>query len=742
MDQALATIHQACRRGDRLTFLLATHHDTVGLFVQSPDRLATFVTAQLRAAYPDALVDPMGRHSALIPDGWRVWHQEMWLAPDLFPLKRYRQFEDSVEHMFADPLSAVLGVLSSFQGSTQQAAIEIEVGCAGWFRPARARAAVHHLNRPFFRGHPRLAHLYARMASSTWRTLWVFAWLLARLAPSAHGSYDVLALSSTRAHDREDDLQAASDKLGQHLFAARVRLRVAAPANREKQTRQQLNELVGAMGHLGSPRHASFRATKIRMTKRISATWRIPTYLLSTEELATLFHPPTQAAQDATIARVESRELAPPPAIHHVVDRSGGACVGVVESHGRATSVRLLLEDRLRHVLVLGKTGMGKSTLIESLVAEDMSAGHGVACLDPHGDLIDSLLARVPRRRTNDVILFDAAGMNTPAFNPLECPHPSDRPLVSSAVLSAFKRVFATSWGPRLEHFLRHGLLAAMETPGATLATVLALFSDDALRKRLTDRLRDPVSRAFWQEEFARLPPRFRAEAVAPVQNKLGPFLAHPALRRIFCSSKSGIRLRPAMDDGQILLMNLSKGRLGDDAAMLLGSLLVSSFQLAAMGRADITRDARRPFLLHVDEFHSFATESFAAAFSELRKYGLGLVVATQFLEQLDIVTQAALFGNAGTIIAFQLGQRDAQTLAEQLNGQVTPADLMQLPKYRVYMRMLLDGVPTRPFSLATLPPSPATRKMQTPEQIRRATARRYASTTVAQTQQSSLLHL
>jgi hypothetical protein len=728
MDQALATIHQACRHGDQLTFLLATHRGSVGLFVRPPARLATFVAAQLRAAYPDAIVEPTDDPIAPVPNDWHVWRQELWLAPDLFPLKRYRQFEDSVERVFADPMTAVLGVLSSIDSAVYHADVEVYVRRAGRFRPARARAAVHHLNRPFFRGHPRLAHLYARMASSTWRSLWVFAWLLARMAPPAQHSHDVLALSSTRTHDREDDLQAASDKLGQHLFAARIRLRVTAPATCGEQAKQRLAELVGAFGHLSSPRHASLHAMKLSSSPRAPRSWSTPTFLLSAEELATLFHAPTQAAQDAALARVDSRTLAPPPDLDRVALSSNAAPVGVVERRGRSHPVRLALPDRLRHTLVLGKTGMGKSTLIESLVAADMAAGHGVACLDPHGDLIESLLARVPKRRTNDVILFDAADPNAPAFNPLECPAARSRALVASAVLSAFKRVFANSWGPRLEHFLRHGLLTALEIPGATLATVLALYTDDRLRRTVSDRMRDPVSRAFWQEEFAKLPPRFRAEAIAPVQNKLGPFLAHPMLRRILCAPRGGVRLRDVLDDGRMLLVNLSKGRLGEDAAALLGSLLVSSIQLAAMGRADTPRDARRPFLLHIDEFHSFATESFAAAFSELRKYAVGLVVATQFLEQLDDVTQAALFGNVGTIVAFQLGQRDAAVMAEQLSGQLTPTDLMQLPRYQAYMRMLIDGVPTRPFSIATMAPRRPARDMQSPERVRRAAMRRYAA--------------
>ncbi len=730
MDQALATVHQALRRDDRLTLLLTTQRESVGLFVRAPVRLAGFVAAQMRAVYPDALVEPADEPLSAVPADGAFWHQELWLSPDLFPIKRYRQFEDTVDRVFADPLAAVLGVLSSIAGTIHHARVEIDLRRAGWFRPARARAAIHYLNRPFFRGHPRLARWYAQMMCSTWRSLWAAAWLVGRIAPAGGGGQDVLALSSTRTHDREDDLQAASDKLGQHLFAARVRLCIAAEARLAAHAKQRLEELVGAFGHVSSPRHASFTATEVRAARTAHPKGSIPRYLLSTEEVATLFHPPTQVAQDARLDRVESRRFSPPPAIQ--ARRSDGACVGVVESQGRIERVRLPLDDRLRHLLVLGKTGTGKSTLMASLVAEDMAAGHGVACLDPHGELIETLLARVPRRRTNDVIVFDAAAADAPAFNPLLSVEPSDRALVASTVLSAFKRVFADSWGPRLEHFLRHGLLAALELPEATLATVLGLYSDDALRQQLTNRLRDPVSRAFWQEEFAGLPPRLRAEAIAPVQNKLGPFVAHPLLRRVLCGSQRGIRLRPAMDEGRILLVNLSKGRLGDDAARLLGALLVSSLQLAGMGRADQPQAERRPFFLHVDEFHSFATESFAAAFSELRKYGLGLVVATQFLEQLDEVTQAALFGNVGTIIAFQLGQRDGQVLAEQLNGQVTAADLMQLPKYRAYMRMLVDGVPTRPFSLATLPPRPADPRMQSPQRVRQASARRYGGPAAA----------
>jgi hypothetical protein len=387
----------------------------------------------------------------------------------------------------------------------------------------------------------------------------------------------------------------------------------------------------------------------------------------------------------------------------------------------------LPLDDRRRHVAIFGKTGTGKSTLLQNLLVADIRAGRGAACIEPHGDLADSILELIPRSRTNDVVLFDVGDASHPlSFNLLACDDAAQRPLVASGVVSAFKKIYGAMWGPRLEHILRNALLALLEIPGASLVQILPLLGDDDFREGTVKRVRDPAVRRFWEREFAQMPQRLRGEAVSPVLNKIGHFVSSPLLRNIIGQPRSTLNLREIMDQGHILIVNLSKGRIGNDASDLLGALLVTALQLAAMSRAEIREDERQDFFAYIDEFSNFTTDAFASTFSEARKYRLALTVATQFLDQLDELTRASMFGNVGTVVTFQVSQRDAEIMAEELSGGLLPADLLTLPKFQAYVRLLVDGVPSPPFSVRTLPPSKPRGDEQSLDTLRRTSRHRY----------------
>jgi hypothetical protein len=341
--------------------------------------------------------------------------------------------------------------------------------------------------------------------------------------------------------------------------------------------------------------------------------------------------------------------------------------------------------------------------------------------------LAEALLAKVPSKRTNDVVYFDAGDQNHPlAFNPLADCDSRSRPLVTSGILTAFKKIWGDFFGPRMEHIFRNCLLALLETPDASLVSLVQLLGDGAYRRSIVQRIRDPVVRSFWLNEFAGMPQKLQAEAIAPIQNKVGQFVSSPLLRHILGQPRSTIDLRQIMDRGQVLVVNLSKGRVGEDASSLLGSLLITSLQLAAMSRADVREDQRPDFHLYVDEFQHFATESFAIVLSEARKYRLSLTLANQYLAQLDEATAAAVFGNAGSLVSFQVGADDAEALSAQLGDAVTPQDLQALPKYEAYARLLIDGLPSRAFSLCTLPPSQELAASRS-DVIRRVSRRRYS---------------
>lgn len=361
--------------------------------------------------------------------------------------------------------------------------------------------------------------------------------------------------------------------------------------------------------------------------------------------------------------------------------------------------------DRQSHLYVIGKTGTGKSTLLENLIRQDILAGRGLALLDPHGDLVQKVLVHIPEHRQGDLIYFNVPdGAQPLGFNPLATVSQSKRALAAAGLLEAFKKLWADSWGPRLEHILRNALLALFDQPEATLADVLRLLDDKAFRRAAATHMANAQVRSFWLKEYESYPVRFRSEAIAPIQNKVGAFLSDPVLNQIITQAKSSFKLRQVMDEGKILLVNLAKGRIGEDTATLLGSMLVSRMGLAALSRADVPEEQRRDFFVYLDEFQNFTTLSLATMLSELRKYRVGLTLAHQYLSQLDLQVRDAVLGNAGTIISFRLGLTDAELMAKEFYPEFSERDLVSLPNYHIYLKLMVDGAVTPPFSAQTLP--------------------------------------
>jgi len=367
--------------------------------------------------------------------------------------------------------------------------------------------------------------------------------------------------------------------------------------------------------------------------------------------------------------------------------------------------------DRLAHMYVIGKTGTGKSTLLATMLRQDIANGQGAALLDPHGDLAEKVLAMVPAERKSDLIYFNVPDTSQPlGFNPLERVPPARRALAASGLLEVFQKIWAESWGPRLEHILRNALLALMDQPQATLADVLRLLDDRGFRRDAMLAVSNPQVRDFWLREYENYPPRFRAEAVAPLQNKVGAFLADPLLNRILSQPRSSFDLREIIDEGKILLVNLAKGRIGGDTAALLGALLVTRIGLAGLSRAELPENRRRDYFLYLDEFPTFTTLSLAHMLSDLRKYYLGLVLAHQHLSQIELQVRDAILGNAGTIVAFRVGLPDAEILAREFYPAFSAVDLVSLPNFHIYLRLMIDGAVSRAFSAEMLPPGPEKR--------------------------------
>jgi hypothetical protein len=362
-------------------------------------------------------------------------------------------------------------------------------------------------------------------------------------------------------------------------------------------------------------------------------------------------------------------------------------------------------EDRLNHIYVIGKTGTGKSTLLLNMAISDIQRGNGIAIIDPHGDLAEMLLDYIPEKRINDVIYYDAVNeSHVIAFNPLQGIPKGQEHLVVSGLIATFKKIWIDSWGPRLEYILRYSLLTLCSYPEATLLDIQPLLTNYFFRAKVLSYCTDQYLLAFWANEFDKYTPQIRAEAISPILNKTGLFTAITTLRNIIGQTITGFQISEVMDNGKILICNLSKGKLGEDATTILGSMIVNAVQLAALGRASEQEVDRKPFYLYVDEMHSFVSLSFTDILAEARKYKLSLFLAHQYMEQIHEKIRYAIFGNVGTMIIFRVGAEDAKQLAQEVNPVFDEEDLINLPRYSMYLKLMIDGATSKPFSAETLP--------------------------------------
>ncbi|MBI4094402.1 MAG: type IV secretion system DNA-binding domain-containing protein [Candidatus Liptonbacteria bacterium] len=366
--------------------------------------------------------------------------------------------------------------------------------------------------------------------------------------------------------------------------------------------------------------------------------------------------------------------------------------------------------DRRQHMYVVGKTGCGKTALLHNMVVQDITNGEGLCVIDPHGEFAESLLTKIPEERVHDIVYFNPADADYHlGFNPLEMTDPKHKHLVASGLMAIFTKIWANVWSARMEYIMNNAILALLDTPGSTLLGVTRILVDKSYRERIIANVKDPVVRAFWINEYESWRDQFRNEAIAPIQNKVGQFLSTALIRNVVGQPRSTIDLFDIMNSGKILLVNVSKGRIGEDNSALLGAMLITKIQLTAMERVRIPEDERRDFYLYVDEFQNFATDSFAGILSEARKYRLNLIIAHQYIGQLvtDVSTRVrdAVFGNVGTMLVFRVGSTDAEYLENEFAPELTIQDMVNLPNYCVYLKLMVDGVTSRPFSAATLPP-------------------------------------
>lgn len=383
-------------------------------------------------------------------------------------------------------------------------------------------------------------------------------------------------------------------------------------------------------------------------------------------------------------------------------DSSGITYFAVTNHRNQRRLFGIKQADRRSHMYIIGKTGTGKSTLLKTMVLQDVGAGRALALFDPHGDLVEEVLGRVPTHRRSDVIYLDTPRGNW-TFNPVSGVRPGQEALATAELIEVFKKIWTEDWGPRLEHLLRNVLFTLLEIPGSSLADVHCILTDRVYREEVAGTLTNEDVREYWLVEYARYSPPFRAVVVAPLQNKLGALLTDPRLHSIIAAEENSFNLNSVMDEGKILLVNLSRGQIGEGPATVLGALLAARIGLAGLARADRPEADRRDFHLYLDEFQMFATRSLATMLAELRKYRVSLVLANQYLAQLDTAVRDAVLGNVGTLVSFRVSADDAAYLARELEPKFEELDLISLPNYHVYLRLMIDGQVSQPFSAETV---------------------------------------
>ena len=752
---------------EQISFEIANVDNSIRFYIWTPEKLKNLIEGQIYAQYPDVEIfelpdytqEPeveisttdlpeekskeknlikhktkrhkLGAFDKISEYAHSVGAELAFRDPDVYPIKRYPQFEDKLTRVAVDPIGGITASLAKLNHSHDQAWIQVVV------RPLEDKwrilfiKCLRLLNKNLFGNIEKLQKIYARMYCTRRKVyriiffpLYFFFWIqgltagMKKLKVSMTGDTsrateeDELRDEMSMRHDRETSLGAAQDKVSRLLYEATIRLIYIPEEKNLEKAKVKIREIAGSFAQFNIPHLNSFTIHKIKeghtMIQDFQDRALKHSMVLNNEELGTVYHMPNMTVQTPHIYWVRSKKLEPPrelPLSENLAPEEL-TILGKTNFRGIHRDFGIETLDRRRHLYIIGKTGMGKSTLLENMIFSDIQGNRGIAVVDPHGDLADNMLDFVPSHRTNQVVIFDPSDRDHPvAFNMLENIDPSQNSIVCSGIVGIFKKIYGESWGPRLEHFLRNTILALLEYPNTTLLGITRMLQDEDFRHRVMKKITDPIVKAFWENEFEKMHDRQRTEAISPILNKVGQFLSSPIIRNIVGQPKSAVDLRFAMDKGKIVVVNLSKGKIGEDNSSLLGAMIITKFQLDAMSRANVPEKERKDFYLYVDEFQNFATDSFATILSEARKYRLNLTMANQYIAQMPEEVRDAVFGNVGSTISFQVGFDDAEYLSQQFAEEATPNDLVSLSKYTAYIRLLIDGIPSCTFSFDTFPP-------------------------------------
>ncbi len=699
-EQMLAALHGILRskkelkgkRQEHLSLEMASIGQRIRFYMWMPRELQAFVEGQIYAQYPNVHIQE-GAEDYAARDMMQpvIYTTELALVEhETLPIKTFPSFE-------VDPLASITATLAKLDRQDEEMWVQIIARPINddWHKLGAKRVARIKSGGGLFNG--------AGGASLSY-----FGQALAALVtpPGENAGKSSEPEISERDKTRITAIQEKGVKLG---YQVKVRVLYAGPDEITAQSRMQA--IVGAFKQFNTTNLNGFTSTNASFNRERLTDYRNrhfidKGFILNIEELASLFHLPHTSVETPNIvwANTKTAELPSNVPTRELYADDELSLFGVSNFRGTNTIFGASRSDRSRHMYIIGQTGTGKSGLLELLTLSDIFYGEGLAVVDPHGDYAQDMLSYIPESRLDDVIYFNPLDAAHPiGFNPLEVTDPAFKTHVASEIVGVLKRMFGDSWGPRLEYILRYTLLALLDYPNTTMLDIPRMLTEKPFRNEVMKHVEDPVVRNFWFVEFASWNDKFASEAVAPVLNKVGAFTATPTIRNIIGQPKSTFNIRQIMDEGKILLVNLSKGQIGEDNASILGALLVTKIQLAAMSRANVDKSQRRPFYLYVDEFQNYATDSFAVILSEARKYGLNLTVANQYISQMIDTVRGAVFGNVGSVISFRVSPEDAPFLVKYFEPQFEAQDLTLLNNRHFLCTMTIKGEKSSPFSGTTL---------------------------------------
>lgn len=703
-EQFFAALHGTFRNDpvvqEHISFEIVAEKDSIIFYVFTPLHLKEFIEGQLYAQYPSLQINQVSDYTRAVKlEGMNVATTKVQLTKeDVYPIKTFTATE-------VDPLAGITAVMSGLEDGEQI-----------WFQMVTRPVSDQWQNK----GVKYVQDIRGGKNPSAGKTVLSMVGTAAvRIVREVLQEGSGIGDLSTKAGEapklsapQEAALKGIESKITKLGFETIFRLVVVAPE--EAKARSRAQAMLAALKQYNTTNLNGFIGGETKINdyaaweRYVSRSFEEKGNILNIEELASIYHIPTKEVETGSIAWAGSKKGEAPAnlPLKDVVDAEHLTILGRTDFRNTSKEFGIKMDDRKRHIYVIGKSGTGKSTLLENMIIDDINEGRGVIVVDPHGELADKIVECIPESRIEDAVVLDPSDRKFPlAFNLLEKVSEDHKGTVASGFVGIFKKIFGNSWGPRLEYILRNTVLALLETEGATMLGIPRMLTEQAYREKVIQQIKDVVVRDFWVNEWGSMDQKQRVEAMGPILNKVGQFLSNSTIRNIVGQPKSTFDVRKIMDEQKILIINLSKGKIGEDNMALLGAMIITKVQLAAMSRADVPAEQRPNCFLYVDEFQNFATDSFASILSEARKYGLGLTLAHQYIAQVAEEVKDAVIGNVGTLITFRVGAPDADALVKEFAPVFEANDMVNLRMAHIYIKLLIDGITSPAFSAQTLPP-------------------------------------